>query len=88
MLYDTGMKDRKADEHWRRKMALEWGLAHRLLDALGIGKHGAALHVRIHQMLRQFVGGTVTQAPEPESDTFVKFDDEPTKPAKKPTRKK
>lgn len=85
MLYDTGMTDHKVDEQWRRKMALEWGLAHRLLDALGIGRHGAALHVRIHQMLRQFIG-TINQTPEPEC--FVKFEDAPTADAKKPTPKK
>jgi hypothetical protein len=61
-----------------RRIALEWGLTHRLLDALGIGKHKAALHVRMHQLLRQLTGA-IQSVPSPKPDKLVAFDDEPTK---------
>ena len=38
-----------------RRIVLEWGRAHQLLDALGVGKHGASLPIRLQQLLRQAI---------------------------------
>lgn len=62
-----------------RRMLLEWGRTHELLDALGIGKHGQSLPIRVHQLLRQMFG---LVEPEPPPDKPVTFEhlapDEPT----------
>jgi len=87
MRYPCGMKK-------PRQIALEWGLTHRLLDALGVGKHDATLHVRIHRLLHQ-LAGRMRQVPPPPGDKLIPFDDEPTEcppgmgkaPPRKPKKK-
>jgi hypothetical protein len=73
-----------------RQIAREWGRTHALLDALGIGRHGAALPARLSQLLRQLVGGAkIKSIPPPKG--LVTFDKDETigkEPAKASKRKK
>lgn len=85
MRYRSSMKKKL------HRIALEWGRSHILLDALGIGKHGASLPERVQQLLRQLVGGAKIKSVEPPPD-YTPLDADapqaPPSPAKRGKKRK
>ena len=81
MRYHSGMNKKL------RHIVLEWGRAHELLDALGVGKHGSSLPARLQQMLRQAIRLELNPVKPP--NKVVAFElDEDTRPAGKSKKRR
>ena len=71
-----------------RRIVLEWGGAHQLLDALGVGKQGASLPARLQQLMRQAVRLELRPVKPPKEKLIVFELDENPPPAGKLQKKK
>jgi hypothetical protein len=70
-----------------RSIVLEWGAAHKLLDALGVGKHGASLPARLQQLMRQAIRLDLNPTTPPEGVVQFELDVDPP-PARKSKKKR